>query len=165
MNQMNRRTFLTATSIACLTGSAIVSTQSFAQPQLPISDLIIEGPRGLYKLRVELAESRQELMEGLMFRRSLPRDGGMLFNYKKSIPVTMWMRNTFIPLDMIFIRSSGLISHIAQSVEPQSKRQIESLESVQAVLEVNAGVTKALGITSGHKVFHPIFGNYPPRKR
>lgn len=163
MQTLSRRSFITASVATLAASSVFISQPSFAQPQLPLSDLAIQGQRGLYKLRVELAESRKELMEGLMFRRSLARDGGMLFNYQKSIEVSMWMKNTFIPLDMIFIRSSGVISQVTSNVAPQSTRQIQSLEPVQAVLEVNAGVADALGVAAGHHIYHPIFNNYPPK--
>ena len=164
MQILSRRSFMTASVTGLAASSVLMSSPSLSQPQLPLSDLAIQGQRGVYKLRVELAESRKELMEGLMFRRSLPRDGGMLFNYRKPIEVSMWMKNTFIPLDMIFIRSSGIISQVTANVEPQSTRQIQALEPVIAVLEVNAGVTDALGIVAGHKVYHSIFNNYPPKR-
>ena len=164
MQILSRRSFMTASVTGIAASSVLMSSPSLAQPQLPLSDLAIQGQRGVYKLRVELAESRKELMEGLMFRRSLPRDGGMLFNYRKPIEVSMWMKNTFIPLDMIFIRSSGIISQVTANVEPQSTRQIQALEPVMAVLEVNAGVTDALGIVAGYKVYHSIFNNYPPKR-
>ena len=92
-----------------------------------------------------------------MFRRSLAADRGMLFDFAQVEPVSMWMKNTYLPLDMLFIRSDGTISHIAENTEPLSTRVIPSGGPVLAVLELNAGSAKRLGIKPGDRVEHPLF--------
>ena len=95
---------------------------------------------------------------GLMFRRELPEGQGMLFDFKAEQPVSFWMKNTYISLDMIFIRGDGRILRIAEHTEPLSERLIHSGGPVRAVLEVIAGTAKKLGIGPGDRVAHPIFG-------
>jgi uncharacterized membrane protein (UPF0127 family) len=98
-----------------------------------------------------------ERAKGLMFRRYLPPDRGMLFDFKQTQPVMMWMKDTFIPLDMVFIRKDGTVSSVAENTEPHSTRTIASTEPVYAVLEVNAGTAARLGIKTGDRVQHPLF--------
>jgi uncharacterized membrane protein (UPF0127 family) len=94
---------------------------------------------------------------GLMFRRSMPADHGMLFDFEQVAPVAMWMKNTYLSLDMLFIRPDGTIARIAADTEPQSTRVIPSGEPVLAVLELNAGTAARLGIKAGDWVKHPTF--------
>jgi uncharacterized protein len=94
-----------------------------------------------------------------MYRKELAQGHGMLFDFQNDQPVSFWMHNTFVPLDMIFIASDGRITHIAENAQPQSDRLIHSNGPVRAVLEVIAGTVHALGIAPGDKVAHPIFGN------
>ena len=96
-----------------------------------------------------------------MFRRYLPVDRGMLFDFKETQPVMMWMKDTFIPLDMVFIRKDGVIARIAADTEPHSTRTISSGEPVFGVLEINAGVAAKLGLQPGDKVQHALFGAKP----
>jgi uncharacterized membrane protein (UPF0127 family) len=92
-----------------------------------------------------------------MFRRSMPADRGMLFDFGKVQPISMWMQNTYIPLDMLFIRSDGTIARVAENAEPLSTRSIPSGEPVLAVLELNGGTARRLGIKAGDRVEHPLF--------
>ena len=110
-----------------------------------------------HDFEVELAVTFAQQAQGLMYRRSLPRDAGMLFLYKTAGPASMWMRNTLIPLDMLFIERDGRIAHIAQRTVPLSLTSIESPVPVVAVLELNAGTTHRLGIRVGDRVLHPAF--------
>lgn len=109
------------------------------------------------KFEIEIAASEQEKALGLMFRTELADGRGMLFPYKASRLVSMWMRNTYIPLDMVFIRSDGTISRIEENAEPQSDRIIDSGGPVAAVLEIPGGAAKRLGIAAGDKVRYPLF--------
>lgn len=93
-----------------------------------------------------------------MYRSEMAADAGMLFDFAKSGPVSMWMKNTLIPLDMLFIRSDGTIATIAERTVPHSLVPIESGEPVLAVLELNGGVCARLGIREGDKALHPLFG-------
>src|SRR5262249_53356400 len=112
---------------------------------------------GVHTFTVEIAVTDQERQQGLMFRRELPEGRGMLFDFKQDQNVTMWMKNTFIPLDMIFIRADGRIQRIAENTEPESTRIIAAGAPVRAVLEVIAGTAKKLGIRAGDRVAHPLF--------
>jgi uncharacterized protein len=108
-------------------------------------------------ITVERADTDQEKALGLMFRTELRDNEGMLFNYGRSFNVTMWMRNTYIPLDMVFIRSDGIIHRIEVRAEPLSERVISSGGDVSAVLEIAGGASERLGIKAGDKVRHKIF--------
>ena len=92
-----------------------------------------------------------------MFRRSLPADRGMLFDFARVEPVSMWMQNTYIPLDMLFIRADGTVARVAENAEPLSTRTIPSGEPVLAVLELLGGTAARLGIKAGDRVEHPLF--------
>ena len=122
-----------------------------------LQPLEIVTKSGVRNFAVELAVTQTELSRGLMFRRELPEGRGMLFDFKQDQPIGMWMKNTYIPLDMIFIRSDGTVSHIAENTKPHSTQIITSVEPAQAVLEVIAGTAQKMGIAPGDKVIHPIF--------
>ncbi len=113
---------------------------------------------GSHSITVEVADSDQERSTGLMFRRSIGDDEGMIFLYPQDETITMWMKNTYIPLDMIFIRSNGIIQRIEEHTEPFSESIISSGDKVRAVIEMKAGSTKRLGLRSGDKVDYPVFG-------
>ena len=112
---------------------------------------------GVRTFSVEMAVTEKEQQTGLMYRKHMPEGQGMLFDFSPEQQVTMWMKNTFIPLDMIFIRTDGSILRIAENTEPQSEALIYSMGPVKAVLELNGGTAKALGIAPGDKVVHPLF--------
>ncbi len=95
---------------------------------------------------------------GLMFRQTMPRRSGMLFAYDKPFEITMWMRNTYISLDMIFILKDGRVHRIAKGTEPFSERVVASQGEVSAVLEVAAGVADEIGLKAGDKIEHSFFG-------
>jgi hypothetical protein len=117
---------------------------------------IVSGDRR-HAFQVELADTDAARAQGLMFRRSLPQERGMLFDFKQVQPISMWMRNTYIPLDMLFIRPDGTVARIAENTEPLSERQIPSGEPVLAVLEVIGGTAKRLGLKAGDRIEHPLF--------
>ncbi|MDH3646874.1 MAG: DUF192 domain-containing protein [Gammaproteobacteria bacterium] len=110
-----------------------------------------------YNFTVYLAVSPQQREHGLMFVRTLPADYGMLFINKKSRVTSMWMKNTILPLDMLFIRADGTISSIASNTVPGSLESISSEEAVMGVLELNAGTSKRLNLAPGDKVIHSAF--------
>ena len=122
-----------------------------------LQPLEIVTKSGVRSFAVELAVTETELSRGLMYRRELPEGRGMLFDFKRDQPIGMWMKNTYIPLDMIFIRSDSTISQIAEDTKPHSTQIIMSAEPAQAVLEVIAGTARKMGIAPGDKVLHPIF--------
>jgi uncharacterized protein len=128
-----------------------------AQVSFETSSLTIESQAGTLDFEVELAISPEQRRHGLMFREHLESDQGMLFDFGRTGPVTMWMRNTFIPLDMLFIEADGRIAHIVADTEPLSDAVIGSGGPVRAVLELAAGTSAAQGIAVGDQVMHPIF--------
>ncbi|MGO4386253.1 DUF192 domain-containing protein [Microvirga sp. 2YAF29] len=107
--------------------------------------------------QVEVARNDADRAQGLMYRRSMPANQGMLFDFGRVEPVSMWMQNTYLPLDMLFVRQDGTIARIAANTEPLSTRTIPSGEPVLAVLELNAGTAARLGIKPGDKLEHPLF--------
>lgn len=127
--------------------------------QFPTSELTIISETGPHRFRVELAETPAQMIQGLMFRTSLAPDAGMLFDYKQPTAATMWMRNTLIPLDMLFVDAQGRIVNIHERAVPQSLDVIAAAGPVRAVIELNGGTAARLGIEPGDRVVHPIFGN------
>ena len=106
-----------------------------------------------YLLSIWVVHSAKEKARGLMYVRNMPEQSGMLFVYTESDQRSMWMKNTYIPLDIIFIKNSETISSIARDTEPLSLKNIRSIEPVNYVLEINAGMTKKMGIVPNDKVF------------
>lgn len=133
-------------------------TQAVGQDlTFPKSRLTIETADDRVEFRVELALTPQQRARGLMFRTYLPERGGMLFDFETPRPVTMWMRNTYIALDMLFIDEAGRITRIAADAQPLSDRRISSAGPVRAVLELRGGLAEELGIRPGDRVLHPLF--------
>jgi len=124
-----------------------------------LESLIIRVDGAEIKFNVEVARTPIQQEAGLMFRRSLPKDQGMLFIYPYQSIVKMWMKNTFIPLDMVFINSKGIVKKIVERTVPLSLNVISSEETVIAVLELNGGTSNRIGLKRGDQVFHPYFKN------
>lgn len=130
-----------------------------AHARMRLDHLTIEAAGGgaPRTFEIEVAVSDQEKALGLMFRTKLGDGEGMLFSYGAAQVITMWMRNTYIPLDMVFIRADGVIQRIELRAEPLSERVISSGAPVSAVLELAGGASERLGIKAGDKVRHTIF--------
>jgi uncharacterized membrane protein (UPF0127 family) len=133
-----------------LPGSFRVSAQTFDKLEIVTSS-------GTHAFSVEVVSKAPDLEKGLMYRRFMPADRGMLFDFKREEPVTFWMKNTYIPLDMIFISKAGIVVGIAADAEPLSESLIPSGAPCYGVLEVNAGVAARISLKAGDKVRHPIF--------
>jgi uncharacterized membrane protein (UPF0127 family) len=127
------------------------------QPAFPVSPLTIETSRGRFQFMVELAETPSAWQRGLQNRQELSGDAGMLFNYHKPRPVSMWMKDTLIPLDMIFLDERGFVVQVAENTVPLSLDTISSRGPVMAVLELNAGAASRLGLRPGDRVLHAMF--------
>jgi uncharacterized protein len=117
---------------------------------------IVSGERR-HRFMVEVMKSEPDRARGLMFRSSMPQDNGMLFDFGQDQMVTMWMKNTYLSLDMVFIFADGRIHRIESRTEPQSERTIASGVPVRAVLELNANVASRLNLKPGDKIVHPMF--------
>lgn len=116
--------------------------------------LIIEASKfACHRFDIYLAVDNAQQSRGLMHVRDLPQTTGMLFVYSRGRIVSMWMKNTFIPLDMVFARSDGTVSSVAQNTEPQSLRSIAAIEPVTFVLELNAGTAERLFIDEDSRLF------------
>ena len=123
------------------------------------SSLVIETGGRELKFEVDMALNDIERARGLMFRKSLGPYEGMLFDFHQEQPVSFWMKNTLIPLDMVFIAADGTIRHVHSNAVPLSTDAVPSKFPVRGVLEINGGSAKLLGIKPGDKVRHAIFGN------
>ena len=122
-----------------------------------IQPLEIATKSGVRVFSVEMATTEEEQAKGLMFRRELPEGQGMLFDFQREQPTSFWMKNTYISLDMIFIRADGRILRIAENTEPLSTKIISSGGLAKGVLEVAAGTAQKYGIQPGDRVAHPLF--------
>lgn len=123
------------------------------------SELVIETTTGEHSFSVELARTPEERALGLMFRDQLPADAGMLFVYAHEQPIGMWMKNTLIPLDMVFIASDGRILQIVERAVPLSTQIIASEQPARAVLELNGGTADRLGLAPGDQVRSEAFSD------
>jgi hypothetical protein len=136
----------------------LARAQGAAQTQPTTTEpLEIVTASGRHMFAIEVMRTDEERGRGLMFRRFMPADRGMLFDFKTEQPVLMWMKNTYIPLDMIFMSRNGTVTHVAANTEPMSERTISSGPPAFAVLEVNAGVAAKIGLKPGDKVSHTLF--------
>jgi uncharacterized protein len=129
------------------------------QPALPQNPLVIQTAKGRLNFTVEMALTPQQQQIGLMFRKTLAPNAGMLFDFLRESPQAFWMRNTLIPLDMLFIKADGTIVRIAAMTKPLSEDTVPSYEPVRVVLEIPGGRAAELGIQPGDKAIHRIFGN------
>jgi uncharacterized membrane protein (UPF0127 family) len=126
--------------------------------QFPTGQLSIVGAGGTHRFTIEIATSSAQLEQGLMFRRHLAPDAGMLFDFGEPTVATMWMKNTLIPLDMLFVDAHGKIVNIAERAVPESLATIAAAAPVLAVIELNGGTAERLGIKPGDRVIYKLFG-------
>jgi uncharacterized membrane protein (UPF0127 family) len=122
-----------------------------------VQPLEIATKSGVRVFSVEMATTEDEKTQGLMYRKELPDGKGMLFDFSPEQQISMWMKNTYISLDMIFIRADGRILRIAENTEPLSTKIISSGGLAKGVLEVIAGTAQKYGIQPGDRVAHPLF--------
>jgi uncharacterized protein len=120
-------------------------------------ELKLHTTRGVHVINTEITETPEEKAMGLMFRTSLPDNAGMLFFYDTPQEITMWMRNTYIPLDMVFIRADGIVHRIEAWTQPFSEKIISSGADVSACLELAGGAAERLALKPGDRVEHPLF--------
>jgi uncharacterized membrane protein (UPF0127 family) len=130
-----------------------------AADALPVQTIVIDTQKGPVKFQVEIAGSPESQERGLMFRSSMDPDAGMLFDFHDPQFVSFWMKNTYIPLDMLFVRANGTISSITENAKPMSLKPIPSFEPVTVVIEINGGRARELGIGDGDVVHATMFGD------
>jgi uncharacterized protein len=154
------RTFLAALLLVAVALVFVhLRAQKAEHPALPSTTIFIDTSKGPKAFFVEVASDNASRERGLMYRRALAPDAGMLFDFHREVIVAFWMKNTPLPLDMLFIRSDGIISRVSPNAVPYSTKSIPSPGPVQAVLEINAGRASQLGIRAGDGVRAAIFHN------
>jgi len=139
--------------LCCMLAAGTADAEMRRQP------LTLTTAGGEHAFEVEIASTPEEKAMGLMFRTSLAGNAGMLFPYSPPQEATMWMRNTYISLDMVFIRADGIVHRVEPRTEPFSERVIASRGDVAAVLELKAGTAERLGLKPGDRVRHALFGS------
>ncbi len=137
-----------------LTSGTHDAAQAEAGTRLAMEKLELVTSAGVRVIDVEVARTMDQQAKGLMFRTTLADDHGMLFPHDKPREVSMWMRNTYIPLDMVFIRADGTVHRIAERTEPLSEKIVSSQGEVAAVLELAGGAAERLGLKVGDRVLH-----------
>ena len=143
--------FVAAAAVLMMLGFAPSARAASIQP------LEIVTKSGVHVFSVEMATTEEEKQNGLMYRKELPDGKGMLFDFSPEQQISMWMKNTYVSLDMIFIRADGRILRIAENTEPMSTKIISSGGLARGVLEVIAGTAQKYGIQPGDRVAHPLF--------
>lgn len=146
------RKFLTGLLVAILC-PVIVSAETACREDT----IQLRGDWGEARFRVEVVDTEQERAQGLMNRESLSTGAGMLFVFQKTEPVSFWMENTLIPLDLIFISENGQAARIHHNAQPMDRTPMPSELPVRYVLEINGGMARAMGISEGSELRHPSF--------
>ena len=144
-----------STNLARLGSQAVAQRAPTTGQKLEPLEVLSGSSR--HRFSIELMRTDADRARGLMFRQSMPADQGMLFDFERDNLVTMWMKNTYLPLDMVFAFADGRIHRIEARTEPLSERMISSGVPVRAVLELNAGVAEKLGLKPGDKLLHAMF--------
>ena len=148
---------------ACAGARGATPAADTRNPQGPTEPLEVVTAAGrTIRFKVEVVDTPGSRELGLMYRRHLAQNAGMLFDFKSSQDVAFWMKNTFIPLDIVFIRADGTVANIARQAKPFDETPLPSDGPVLGVLEINGGEAARIGLKAGDQVRHRIFGNAPP---
>ncbi len=157
------RTKLTSFAKAILFGAlCAVFAGPVAASACREDSVLLRGPWGQARFSVEIADEAKERARGLMYRKALPASAGMLFVYEQPQSLNFWMRNTLIPLDILFIDSHGVVQSIRHNAIPHDETPIPGGENLLAALEINGGFAKRMGITVGTQLRHPAFAGLAP---
>jgi hypothetical protein len=144
---------------ACLrAAAALLFAFPAAAAETATEPLTISTRQGAFRFRVEIADEEAERQQGLMFRRTLASDHGMLFVFGETREIAMWMKDTPLSLDMVFVRADGTVASIAERTQPFSEAIVASGEPVAFVLELRAGVSRLIGLKPGDRLEHRAFG-------
>lgn len=155
-----RRVMAVLVGAGLMLASAVASAQALVA--FPRSDVEVVTADGRHhRFTVEVATTPEQLAQGLMYRRKMAADAGMLFDFRMERPVSMWMRNTLMPLDMLFIAKDGKVVGFKERAVPGSEEIISAPGMIRAVLELNGGTVARLGLAVGDRVVHPIFAAAP----
>lgn len=159
---MQARRFSRLSLVLVVLGATLLWGPVAGAVEFPEGELTIATAGGArHDFRIEIAVTPAQRAQGLMYRTELAPDAGMLFVYESEGQIAMWMKNTFVSLDMLFISRRGEILRIAERTVPHSTATIPSGGLVKGVLEVPAGTAARLGIAPGDRVLHPAFGTGP----
>jgi uncharacterized membrane protein (UPF0127 family) len=142
-------------ALAVFCAMAFVSAAVAAVKLEPLTFETASGPK---TFQIEVADTPKQREVGLMYRRSMPEDHGMLFDFGRPQEVSMWMQNTYVSLDMVFVGEDGRVTRVAENTEPLSTRIISSEGPARYVVELLAGSAKRIGLKPGDKVVHPRVG-------
>lgn len=138
-----------------------VAATAAAKP-LPVEKIVIDTAKGPRVFRVEVAADDASRAHGLMQRQRLAANAGMLFDFQRPVMTAFWMKDTPLPLDILFVRADGTISTIAENAIPLSTAEIMSAEPIRAAIEINGGLSHKMGITPGNRVRASIFAGAKP---
>ena len=141
----------------CALGISLLATNASVAATCSQDSVDLRWDGGSARFAVEVADDNDERARGLMFRESLGRYAGMLFIYERPLAATFWMKNTLIPLDMIFLDSRGVVQKVHANAVPGSLEGIHGGDEILAVLEINGGLAAQLGIVAGAEMRHPAF--------
>lgn len=156
---MRRNALIVALAVALAIPAQFAGAQTGPQPKLPTEKLTIVTARGSFEFQVEVADDTREQAMGLMFREKMDPRAGMLFDFGQTREISMWMRNTILPLDMVFIRPDGTVARVAERTTPYSEATISSGEPVAFVLELNAGIANIIGLKPGDRLSSPTLAD------
>ncbi len=151
--------FIPAYSCAQNTGKESQATITDVAPFEKDTLTIVKADGEEIPLNIELALTPPQQAKGLMFREEMDEDAGMLFVFEGEAERRFWMKNTLIPLDMIFIKDNGVVHHIHENAIPHDPSPVSSNGAVRAVLEINGGTSRKLGLKPGHTIKHAVFQN------
>ncbi|MCV2889924.1 DUF192 domain-containing protein [Ruegeria aquimaris] len=135
----------------------ILSAPAFALEACRDDVVFVQGEETELRFSIEVAATQQDRSRGLMFREHLPRSAGMLFVFERPQRVAFWMKNTLIPLDMIFVDQFGEVTRVHSNAIPHDETAIPGGDDVFAVLEINGGLAASYGISAGARLRHPVF--------
>jgi len=152
---IDRRALLAALGLALGAGGLLRGEEALAAPKLETVE-VVTG-RGRARFQVEIAATLAQQKQGLMFRKSLAPDRGMLFTYTRPQPAAYWTKNTLIPLDIIYIAPNGTVLSIVRNARPHDETPLPSGGLILGVLEIAGGRAAQLGILPGDRVLHRIF--------
>ncbi len=137
----------------------LLASTVVAHAEAPLEPLTIDTASGPHRFKVEVMRTEPERERGLMYRKTMARDHGMLFEYESEQPVTFWMHNTYLPLDLVFIGKDGRVVNVAHDAKPMDDSLIPSTGPALGVLELDAGSAKTIDLKAGDVVHHKMFGD------